>query len=239
MTLRHIICFLLLGISTNLHAQSCKVHTPSLQASYQGDCVYGVAFGTGIATGNDGSRYEGQFLGGYRSGKGTMHYATGDTYTGQWRLDHREGYGRYEYGEGSPWRGDVYEGYWKKDMMHGKGTYTFYPAQDKFEASWNQGTTDTIGTTTLTRRKWAYEAVTTKLAEKGTQVCSVTTDGASPKHIAVGIVTDAVADRIQVNVLSPDVLEASKLQYNPRWDVITEWTLCLAEQAPKLSSSVQ
>lgn len=217
---------LLVAIAQPALAASCQVHSPTLQASYEGDCVYGVAFGSGVATGQDGSRYEGQFLGGYRSGQGTMRYASGDTYTGQWRLDRREGYGRYVYGEGSPWRGDKYEGYWQKDAMHGKGTYIFYPANDRFEAIWDQGSTNTIGTTTLGRRKWAYDSVAQRLSEKGAQVCSVTTDGASPRHIATGTVQDAVADRVLVDIHSPEVLARSTLQRNPRWDVMTEWTLC-------------
>lgn len=220
------LAFVLLCCSQLAAAEHCTVHSPTLQASYEGDCVYGVAFGTGIATGEDGSRYEGQFLGGYRSGQGTMRLATGDTYTGNWRLDQRDGYGRYEYGEGSPWRGDVYEGYWQKDKMHGTGTYIFYPAGDRFEANWNQGGTDTVGTTTLTRRKWAYESSAAALSAKGTHVCSVTTNGSSPKHIATGIVRDALGDRLLVEVTNPEVIQRSSLKLNPRWDVITEWALC-------------
>lgn len=231
MTITRVLFSFLLSFTGIAAAEGCKVHSEALQASYEGDCVYGVAFGTGVATGADGSRYEGQFLGGYRSGQGTMRFASGDVYKGSWRLDQRDGFGRYEYGEGSPWRGDVYEGYWKKDLMHGTGTYIFYPSGDRFEANWNQGGTDTVGTTTLTRRKWAYESTATALSEKGAHVCSVTTNGASPKNIATGIVRDALGDRLQVEVTNPEVLKNSTLTLNPRWDVITEWTLCVKDEA--------
>lgn len=216
----------LLALIPGQSVAMCKVHTPGLQSSYEGDCTYGVAFGTGVAKGEDGSRYEGQFLGGFRSGQGTMHYVSGDIYTGQWKHDKRHGYGRYVYGEGSPWRGDVYEGYWQQDQMHGTGTYIFYPSGDRFEARWRNGGTDTIGTTTLARRKWAYESVAQAISQPGTTVCSVTTDGASPRNMAKGIVRAAQADRIQVEVINRHDLHSSTLQLNPRWDVITEWTRC-------------
>lgn len=204
----------------------CKVLDPELQLSFEGDCVNGVAFGSGIARGKDGAWYEGQFLGGAKTGNGTKRYPTGDIYTGQWKRDKRHGYGRYVFGEGAPWRGDAYEGYWQNDQRHGSGTYIFYPSGDRFKAQWKNGGTNTLGTTTLARRKQTYQAVAASLSQPGTTVCSVTTDGASPKKLAKGIVRHAIEDRLYVDVQTPSVLAASKLEHNPRWDVITEWTQC-------------
>lgn len=210
-------------------SQQCKVLDSELQLSYEGDCVNGAAFGTGKATGKDGAWYKGQFMAGAKTGQGTKHYPTGDVYTGQWKRDKRHGYGEYEFGEGSPWRGDRYEGYWQNDLRHGQGTYIFYPAEDRFEAHWVNGSTDSIGTTTLARRKWAYQAIAEKLSQPGTQVCSTSTDGASPLHIAKGTVVQAIEDRIRVAVDNQENLKNSTLNKNPRWDVIGNWIECSFE----------
>lgn len=206
--------------------EQCKVLDPELQLSFEGDCVNGAAFGSGLARGKDGAWYEGQFLAGAKTGQGTKHYSTGDVYTGQWKRDQRHGYGTYVFGEDSPWRGDRYEGYWQHDQRHGRGTYIFYPGEDQFAAQWKNGGTETVGTTTLARRKLAYQAISTNLSQPETSVCSVTTDGASPRIIARGIVRNAVGDRLYVEIQTPEVLYFSKLKKNPRWDVMTEWTTC-------------
>lgn len=206
--------------------QQCKVLDPELQLSYEGDCVNGAAFGTGLARGQDGAWYEGQFMAGAKTGQGKKRYPTGDVYTGQWKRDKRHGYGEYEFGEGSPWRGDRYEGYWQDDLRHGTGTYIFYPAEDRFEAHWTKGGTNAVGTTTLARRKWSYEAVKNQLSASETQVCSITTDGASPRKPAQGTIVEILEDRIRVQVKTQEVLKASNLTINPRWDVITDWVRC-------------
>ncbi len=206
--------------------QQCKVLDSELQLSYEGDCVNGAAFGTGLARGQDGAWYEGQFMAGAKTGQGKKRYPTGDVYTGQWKRDKRHGYGEYEFGEGSPWRGDRYEGYWQDDLRHGTGTYIFYPSNDRFEAHWKNGGTDSLGTTTLARRKWAYQAVAAAISKPGTYVCSVTTDGASPRRIARGEVIEALEDRVRVLVNSKEIIENSTLKINPRWDVVTEWIAC-------------
>lgn len=206
--------------------EQCKVMDPELQLSFEGDCVNGAAFGSGIARGKDGAWYEGQFLAGAKTGQGTKHYSTGDVYTGQWKRDQRHGYGTYVFGEGSPWRGDRYEGYWQQDLRHGRGTYIFYPSGDRFQAQWKNGGTATLGTTTFARRKWSYEATVASLAKVGTAICSVTTDGSSPKNIAKGVVREVLEDRLYVEIQTPDVLKASKLKRNPRWDVLSNWSPC-------------
>lgn len=205
--------------------QQCKVLDPELQLSYEGDCVNGAAFGTGLARGQDGAWYEGQFMAGAKTGQGKKHYPTGDVYTGQWKRDKRHGYGEYEFGEGSPWRGDRYEGYWQDDLRHGTGTYIFYPSNDRFEAHWKNGGTDSQGTTTLARRKWAYQAVAVQLSKPGTQVCSTTVDGASPKNILKGTIAEAMDDRIKVSIQNR--LDSNKI--NNRWHAITDWSRCIID----------
>ncbi|CAM5188081.1 hypothetical protein CDEF62S_02670 [Castellaniella defragrans] len=195
--------------------------------SYVGGCKDGLAQGEGLAKGPHGAWYRGGFKAGMKSGHGVKLYPNGDGYAGDWRQDRRDGEGRYEYGDRSPWRGDVYQGGWKADQMEGRGTYIFYPSGDRFVAQWHEGHTDTVGTATITRRKRAYEVLAPVLSKPGLVVCSVTTDGAGPDHIARGVVVGSLGDRLRVRLTSPDVLARSaEPGLNPRWEVMTDWLPC-------------
>lgn len=207
-------------------SMSCQVLDPELQLSYQGGCENGLAHGQGVARGEDGAFYQGGFQAGAASGYGVKLYANGDAYAGQWHQGYRHGQGMYEYGEQSPWRGDKYVGQWQFDQRHGQGSYLFYPTGEAFNTEWVQGQAQSPAPPMMIRRKRAAEALLPVLGQAGTKVCSTLTDGASPQRIAHGQVLNALEDRIQVRVDTPEVLEHSTLTLNPRWDVITIWTRC-------------
>ena len=199
---------------------------PELQLAYQGECKNGQAHGWGIARGEHGALYQGQFAQGSATGYGVKLYANGDAYAGDWDQGYRHGYGVYEFGEQSPWRGDKYVGQWQRDQRHGEGTYYFHPNEDAFHAQWEQGEAKTPATPLLQRRKRAVEAISPVVGQVGQAVCSTLTNGAGPDRVAYGQVVAVHEDRIQVYVDSLDVLKYSSLALNPRWDVMTKWTLC-------------
>ncbi len=220
--------YFLLGLASAAVAQpACRVHDAELQLSYAGDCLDGWAHGQGIARGADGAWYRGGFEHGRKSGYGVKLYANGDGYAGDWLNGQREGQGRYEYGAHSPWRGDVYQGGWQADQRNGEGTYIFFPSGDRFTAHWVNGQTKDEGTTTVTRRKQAFEVLAPVLGHVGLAVCSVTTQGAGPQRVAHGRVVDVLSDRLLVHIDTADVLAHSPdPALNPRWEVLTEWMLC-------------
>lgn len=204
----------------------CKVLDPEVQLSYKGSCVEGLAEGQGVARGLEGAFYQGGFKAGLASGYGVKLYPNGDAYAGQWYQGYKHGEGMYEYGEQSPWRGDKYVGQWQLDQRHGQGSYSFYPTGEAFNAQWDQGQTDTEASPLLIRRQRTVEVLGPVIGQVGVQVCSVLTDGALPQRVAYGQVVNVQEDRIQVRVDTPAVLQYSTLALNPRWDLITEWTLC-------------
>lgn len=204
----------------------CRVLDAELQQAYEGGCVNGLAQGQGFAKGADGVSYQGEFQAGRKSGYGVQLYANGDAYAGDWRDDMRHGQGVYEFGEGSPWRGDKYVGQWANGQRQGRGAFLPYPSGEPFYADWEQGVPTTLASPTLIRRKRAYEALAPVLGQVGKQVCSITTDGASPQRIAHGQVVAVQGERIQVRVDAPDVLRHSTLVLNPRWDLMTDWMIC-------------
>src|SRR5690625_1571229 len=216
----------LLGFAQAETSSACQVLDAELSFSYQGQCLDGLAHGQGVAKGNNGAYYQGEFAQGKPSGYGVKLYANGDAYAGDWLNGLRHGYGVYEYGEQSPWRGDKYVGQWQDDLQHGEGTYRLYPTGEPFESTWERGNIDAVASPLLARRKRAYEALAPVLGQPGLAVCSVLTDGASPERIAYGTVVAVQAERIQVLVTTPAVLSRSTLSLNPRWDLMTEWTLC-------------
>jgi hypothetical protein len=95
--------------------ESCKVLTPQLQDTYEGDCKNGLADGHGKATGLD--VYEGNFKKGWPNGVGTYTWNTGAVYTGGWKKGMRHGVGKYTYHindkemvEDGLWKNDIYKG---------------------------------------------------------------------------------------------------------------------------------
>lgn len=221
------VLLLVLPLVAKSQTDKCQLLDPELQDTYVGACLNGLAHGQGIATGINGAWYHGNFVNGEKSGYGVKLYANGDGYAGDWLNDMRHGQGRYEYGDQSPWRGDIYQGQWQQDQRHGTGTYIFFPSGDRFTAQWQSGGTADIGTTTFTRRKRVYEDLAKTIAKPGTKVCSVTTEGASPNNMATADVTAVMGDRIQVFINNDQVLMASpKPELNPRWEVLTDWSLC-------------
>lgn len=209
-----------------LAATSCQVLDPELQDSYLGDCVNGLAEGQGVARGPQGAFYQGGFSAGWASGYGVKLHANGDAYAGQWHEGYKHGQGTYEYGEASPWRGDKYIGQWQRDQRHGEGSYLFYPTGEAFDAQWDQGRPITEATPLLIRRQRTAEVLGPAIGQVGVQVCSTLTDGASPQRVAYGQVVAVQEDRLHVRVDTPEVLQYSTLALNPRWDLMTEWTLC-------------
>lgn len=210
----------------NVQSMACRVVDAELQRSYMGGCVDGLAQGQGLAKGADGASYQGHFQAGRKSGYGVKLYVNGDAYAGDWRDDMRHGQGVYEYGEQSPWRGDKYVGQWENDLRQGRGAFLMHPSGEPFYADWEQGAPTTLATPTLVRRKRAYEALAPVLGQVGVNVCSTSTDGASPQRVAYGQVVAVQGERIQVRVDTPDVLQNSTLVLNPRWDLMTDWMVC-------------
>lgn len=205
---------------------SCKVFDADLQASYEGGCKDGLAEGRGVARGPGGVYYNGEFRAGTKTGQGRKVYSNGDVYNGGWLHDLREGRGSYVHGELSPWRGDRYEGEWAGDRRHGNGTYIFAPDNVRFETQFFAGGPLADPPPSIVQRKRAVEVLTPVIGKPGVKVCSVTTQGASPKNIARGVVAQAWEDRIQVRIDTPRVFDLSMSKANPRWDIITDWGPC-------------
>lgn len=219
--------FLMSGTAWAADESDCWVADETLRGHFQGMCVNGKAQGEGRAWKTGGAYYEGTFEQGMRDGKGVHVYPNGDTYSGEWSQDRREGTGRYAYGDQSPWRGDVYFGGWHNDMRQGQGTYVFWPSGERFVAQWHENATDTPAGPTMTRRKQAVASLAPILGKPGTEVCSISTEGAAVDQLAHGIVRDVVDDRLLVEIRDEAVLAASKKPgLNPRWEILTDWMLC-------------
>ncbi|MEQ9403100.1 MAG: hypothetical protein RIM99_05900 [Cyclobacteriaceae bacterium] len=71
--------------------QSCQVNKYELKGKYTGDCVNGVANGTGTAEGIDS--YTGEFKKGWPHGEGTYTYSNNDVYVGSFKKGLRHGKG--------------------------------------------------------------------------------------------------------------------------------------------------
>lgn len=72
---------------------SCQVLMKEISALYKGDCMDGLAYGKGIATGEE--YYKGTFLNGLPDGKGVYRYKNGSVYSGQWKSGLKDGKGIY------------------------------------------------------------------------------------------------------------------------------------------------
>ena len=205
---------------------ACRVIDQELQVSYTGGCANGLANGRGIARGTNGVYYDGGFLAGLKSGEGTKLYSNGDAYTGGWVADAREGQGTYIFGENSPWRGDRSHGQWVGDKRHGDGVYIFAPDGVRMETQFFAGAPIGYAPPSIVQRQRALKALAPVIGKPGAKVCSVSTQGASPKRIAYGVVTQVLDDRLQVRIDTDSVIDASESKTNPRWDSLTDWMPC-------------
>jgi hypothetical protein len=93
---------------------SCRVVTPTLQQSYQGECLYGLAHGQGVAQGTD--RYQGQFKEGQPHGQGQYSFADGRRFEGEFVAGRVSGRARFFYSNG-----DVLEGEFRDNRLSGAG----------------------------------------------------------------------------------------------------------------------
>jgi hypothetical protein len=101
---------------TIIAQNSCRVLLPAISQSYTGDCIKGLADGTGQATGDD--FYKGEFSKGLPEGKGNYFWKNGATYEGEWKKGMRDGKGIYIHKyEGMD---SVLDGMWKEDKYIGK-----------------------------------------------------------------------------------------------------------------------
>ena len=85
---------------------------------YVGQVKKGMAYGTGIALLDTGSRYEGEWMANKRHGEGIFYWPDGQRYEGSYEEDTRNGLGTYYWPNG-----EKYTGQWKKDKRNGQGTF--------------------------------------------------------------------------------------------------------------------
>lgn len=93
----------------------CKVWNagpqPGESVQWSGNCVAGLATGTGtlhwFKDGKPGGRYEGQYRAGKQNGRGTFYFASGNRYEGDWRDGKPDGQGTKTNTDGQ-----VYSGTW-------------------------------------------------------------------------------------------------------------------------------
>lgn len=85
---------------------------------YVGQVKNGMAYGTGIALLDTGSRYEGEWRGNKRHGEGIFYWSDGQRYEGTYEDDTRNGLGTYYWPNG-----EKYTGQWKQDKRNGQGTF--------------------------------------------------------------------------------------------------------------------
>ncbi len=92
--------------------KTCTVQIKSLQGTYEGGCLKGLANGQGCAKGVD--TYKGTFKNGYPNGTGKYVWANGNTYEGEWKRGLRNGVGKYSYIEKGETK--IKDGYWRKNV---------------------------------------------------------------------------------------------------------------------------
>jgi len=98
-------------------AATCRVTDASLQGTYEGDCVAGLASGKGRAVGK--GKYEGGFLEGRMTGAGIYRFADGRRVEGDFLDDKLNGKARFFYPNG-----DVLEGDFRANRLVGVGRMT-------------------------------------------------------------------------------------------------------------------
>lgn len=101
-------------------------------ATYTGEVVYGKLEGQGTFTWTDGARYTGAFADGWINGYGTWYYLNGYVYEGQHVDGHRQGWGTMHHPNGN-----TYVGEWSEGKMHGQGTFTYASGYVQ-EGRWNK-----------------------------------------------------------------------------------------------------
>lgn len=109
--------FLLCFISNFSWGQAptvCKVKDQEIAGIYIGDCLNGLAHGSGKAQGR--ISYEGEFSQGYKNGKGILVWETGARYEGDFLNDRITGKGIVVWKDGSRYEGNFFE-----DNHHGLG----------------------------------------------------------------------------------------------------------------------
>jgi len=90
------------------------VLTPTLQLSFQGECLNGLAHGQGQAQGQD--RYQGQFVAGQPQGQGVYQFADGRRFEGAFVAGRISGPARFFYANG-----DSLEGEFRDNKLAGVG----------------------------------------------------------------------------------------------------------------------
>jgi hypothetical protein len=119
--LRYLLTITAILLTISAYTQdSCRVLTPELQGTYNGECKDSLADGYGKAAGKDS--YEGYFKKGLPHGKGTYYWSTGEVFTGFWFMGKRNGLGRFTFkinGKDTTitgiWKDNIYTGPKPKD----------------------------------------------------------------------------------------------------------------------------
>ncbi len=108
------LCLAALSCGAALAQSPCRVLTPTLQQSYQGECLNGLAHGQGAAQGSD--RYQGQFQQGQPHGQGVYQFQDGRRFEGQFIAGRISGTARFYYANG-----DLLEGEFRDNKLSGVG----------------------------------------------------------------------------------------------------------------------
>ncbi len=115
-----------LSIDTNAQ-NDCKVLKPEISLSYKGDCMEGLAHGSGEAIGTD--HYKGEFKNGYPDGQGIYTWTTGEVYEGSWKNGLRHGKGKYTFFING--KETIQEGRWVKGVYKEKDPEKEYSVRER------------------------------------------------------------------------------------------------------------
>jgi len=174
---------LLAGVA---QAQACRVLDPELQDAYDGQCVNGLAEGSGSARGR--AEYRGDFKNGMKHGKGVKVWPNGDRYEGDFIEDRKEGFGSYSFGRG-PWLGERYEGDWLADRREGYGVYR-WPTGDIYRGPWHEDRITGASTPMMQARSRFAAETRTALAQPGQKACKELEVGIGGRDWMRGVVVD-------------------------------------------------
>lgn len=208
-TLLRLIVAVVLSLAPQLAvAQSsgnaCKVHDPELQSAYTGECLNGLAEGSGEATGT--AHYKGEFKAGMKHGKGAKFWPlTGDSYIGEFFNDHKHGQGSYTWGPRSAWAGERYTGAYAGDKRHGHGVYT-WPAGDKYTGPWVNDMATGPATAMMTMRTRTYMEAKAAVARPGIRVCREMRVGIATREWIRGAVASFDDDGLAVRIDEPGLM---------------------------------
>jgi len=225
---------LLLTIASPVYGATpagCAVLDPELQGTYTGDCVDGLAHGSGEAVGTF-AQYQGGFSHGRKQGRGIKTWATSaDRYEGDFVDDRKHGRGTYTWGSRSAWAGERYVGEYHEDLRHGQGEY-HWPNGDRYAGPWEADRPIGPPTPRMFARARAQGEVAAAVRRPGVRVCREMTVGIGTRDRVRGTVTQVEPGHLTIRIDDPGrfqhVIAASEIK---KGDVVRDsvqlWTPCL------------